>query len=128
MRVAGSLTKSANSSPFGGSAALLGFLYQLQATASRLIEAQIQHSGSGRSVDSIQAILEPKSGGDAIIEAGERHCVQFKLRSQAINIGTLAESVLPDLFGAHCEPVCDRYELQSNQRLTKPASVWIGVQ
>lgn len=108
--------------PHGGSAAILGFLYQLQATATRLLEAQIQHSGSGNSVDLIQAILEPDSGGDAIVEAGARHCIQFKVRSQAIDIGTLTGSVLPDLFGAHCEQVCDRYELQSNQRLTNPAA------
>lgn len=108
--------------PHGGSAAILGFLYQLQATATRLLEAQIQHSGSGNSVDLIQAILEPVSGGDAIVEAGERHCIQFKLRSQTIDIGTLTDSVLPDLFGAHCEQVCHRYELQSNQRLTAQAA------
>lgn len=113
-----------NASPgsHGGSAAILGFLYQLQATATRMLEAQIQQSGSGNSIDLIQAILEPDSGGDAIVEAGERYCIQFKLRSQAIDIGTLTESVLPDLFGAHCDQVCDRYELQSNQRLTKPAA------
>lgn len=116
------MTEHAKPGPFGGSAAILGFLYQLQATATRLIEAQIQHSGSDSSVDSVQAILEPSSGGDTIVEAGERHCIQFKLRSQAIDIGTLADSVLPDLFGAHCEQICHRYELQSNQRLTKPAA------
>lgn len=116
------MIENASLGPHGGSAAILGFLYQLQATATRLLEAQIQHSGSGNSVDLIQAILEPDSGGDAIVEAGERHCIQFKLRSQAVDIGTLTGSVLPDLFGAHCEQVCDRYELQSNQRLTKPAA------
>jgi hypothetical protein len=116
------LTEFANLSPHGGSAAILGFLYQLQATATRLLEAHIQHSAAGGSVDAIHAILEPASGGDAIVEASERHCIQFKLRSQAIDIGTLTDAVLPDLFGAHCEQVCDRYELQSNQRLTKPAA------
>lgn len=116
------MTEFANLSPHGGSAAILGFLYQLQATATRLLEAHIQHSAAGGSVDAIQAILEPASGGDAIVEASERHCIQFKLRSQAIDIGTLTDAVLPDLFGAHCEQVCDRYELQSNQRLTKPAA------
>lgn len=115
--------KNAGSTSHGGSAAILGFLYQLQATASRLLEAHIHHRSSGDSVDAIQAILEPSSGGDAIVDAGERHCIQFKLRSQAIDIGTLADSVFPDLFGAHCEQECRRYELQSNQRLTKPAAV-----
>lgn len=114
--------ENASPTPQGGSAAILGFLYQLQATASRLLEAHIHHRSSGDSVDAIQAILEPSSGGDAIVDAGERHCIQFKLRSQAIDIGTLTDSVLPDLFGAHCEQVCRRYELQSNQRLTKPAA------
>jgi len=116
------LTKRANPGPVGGSAAILGFLYQLQATASHLLTAQIQQNRLGNSIDAIQAILEPNSGGDAIVDAGERHCIQFKLRSQAIDIGTLADSVLPDLFGAHCERVCHRYELQSNQRLTAPAA------
>lgn len=116
------MIENAITGPHGGSAAILGFLYQLQATAARLLGAQIHQSGSGNSVDSIQAILEPDSGGDAIVEAGARLCIQFKLRSQAIDIGTLTESILPDLFGAHCDQICDRYELQSNQRLTKSAT------
>ena len=114
--------ENASPTPHGGSAAILGFLYQLQATASRLLEAHIHRRSSGDSVDRIQVILEPSSGGDAIVDARERHCIQFKLRSQAIDIGTLTGSVLPDLFGAHCAQVCQRYELQSNQRLTKPAA------
>lgn len=101
---------------------MLGFLYQLQATAARLIDATLTHTGLHNSVNSIQAILEPASGGDAIVEAGERHCIQLKLRSKAIDIGTLADSVLPDLFGAHCELDCEWLELQSNQTLTKPAA------
>ena len=116
------MTKTANPRPFGGGAAMLGFLYQLQATAARLIDATLTHNGLHNSVNSIQAILEPASGGDVIVEAGERHCIQLKLRSKAIDIGTLADSVLPDLFGAHCEWDCERLELQSNQTLTKSAA------
>jgi len=115
------LTGNPDSSPHGGSAAILGFLYQLQATATRLLEARIELKPSANTINSIQVILEPNSGSDAIIEGDERHAIQFKLRNRPIDLGTFADAVLPDLFGAHCEQVCDRYELQSTQRLTKPA-------
>lgn len=116
------MTGNPDSGPHGGSAAILGFLYQLQATATRILEARIQLRPPANSIDSIQAILEPNSGGDAIIEGDERHVIQFKLRSRPIDLGTFADAVLPDLFGAHCGQVCDRYELQSTQRLTQPAA------
>ncbi|NMN05444.1 MULTISPECIES: hypothetical protein [unclassified Novosphingobium] len=116
------MKKPKKSLTHGGSAALLGFLYQLQATATRLLEVHLEGSGANAATDGVLVILEPDGGGDAIIQAGARHCIQLKMRSQVIDAGTLATSVLPDLFGAHCETACDRYEFQSNQRLSKPAA------
>ncbi len=107
--------------PTGGSAAVSGFLYQLLSTGTRLLSAIISPDNSDRT-GTVTAILEPRAGGDAIIEAKSRHCIQFKLRSHRLDAGALAGSVIPDLFGAHCDQRCDRYELQSNQALTVPAA------
>lgn len=107
--------------PTGGAAAIHGFLYQILASAARLIEAVTAASDTGDDVDTITAILEPRLGGDFELHGRNRVCVQFKHRSAAIGGGDLADSILVDLFRAHLGSPCDRYQLQATIGLTAPA-------
>lgn len=111
----------------GGAAAISGFLYQLQGSVWMLIEASLDASAQNASEATLQVILEPSGGGDAIIEGIERKCIQFKQRSRPVGITDLTDAVFPDLFRAHCSTPCDRYELQSTQKLTQPAQQLYGL-
>lgn len=115
------MSRRDQSSPSGGSAAILGFLYQLLSTGARLIDASASIGTNSQDLAGITAILEPMAGGDAVITTPERHCVQFKYRSRPIDAGVLSDTILPDLFGMHCTEPCASYELRSNQPLTGPA-------
>lgn len=109
----------------GGAAAIYGFLYQLLATSARLVEAILAQAADGEASDTVTALLEPLPGGDLELLAAGRSCIQFKHRSSPLGSGELIESVLADLFAAHCHAPCDRYELQCSHRLTKPAQRFV---
>jgi hypothetical protein len=114
-------TLLSNGRSIGGAAAIHGFLYQLLASAARLVEA-IDLAGTKEAPpDSVIAIFEPQAGGDLTLDSAERICIQFKLRGTALDVGTLIDSVLADLFSAHCRAPCDRYELQCSAPLTEGA-------
>lgn len=105
----------------GGAAAIHGFLFQLLGTSARLIEAIVDTMAEGGLPQSVTAVMEPSAGGDLEMASGTRICIQFKHRSQKLGAGELIDSVLADLFRAHCASPCDRYELQCSSPLTSPA-------
>lgn len=109
-------------SSYGGAAAICGFLYQLLGTSMYLLEAVIDGQAQGIAPDSVTAFLEPRQGGDLLLNSPATACIQFKQRSRKLDVGELTGSVLLDLFSAHCARACDRYELQCTSPLSRTAS------
>lgn len=113
---------SANAPGRGGAAAISGFVYQLLCTSTRLLEVEIAGDEQDGEASSVIAFLEPERGGDLELSGSSTTCIQFKQRSRPLDAGELVDSVVRDLFSAHCRRACDRYELQCNVFLSGPAA------
>lgn len=90
----------------GGPAALNGFLYQIIQHLGWITDVTLSGTLHGEGFDNACLVLEPRAGGDARAELGNKHLVeQYKTR----NDGTWAvldiESVLKDLRKAVPSPL-----------------------
>lgn len=102
----------------GGAAAIYGFVYQLTLSVSALLSAQFEQHDEHADPGTITAVLEPANGGDLDLEAAARTVVQFKHRRKALGAADLSDSVLPDLFRAHCRRPAEIYRLQTSHGLS----------
>lgn len=106
----------------GGAAAIYGFVYQLTLSVSALISAQFEQRDDHADPETITAVLEPANGGDLELETAARTVVQFKHRRRALGAADLSDSVLPDLFRAHCRRPAEVYRLQTSHGLSPRGS------